>query len=116
MSKRPDAFSRNTIKVGHAQKGLVPKFSVKFLTICLELICTLLFLYLIYLRNARSGFGPRGYSGILFAGWYNYSECTNMAIPQALVGEGKLVLGIEKSTGSMEAAVPFGLPAAGSGW
>ena len=31
-----------------------------------------------------------------------------MAIPQALVGEGKLVLGIEKSTGSIEAAVPFG--------
>ena len=29
MSKRPDAFSRNTIKAGHAQKGLVPKFSVK---------------------------------------------------------------------------------------
>ena len=28
MSKRPDAFSRNTIKAGHAQKGLVPKFSV----------------------------------------------------------------------------------------
>jgi hypothetical protein len=29
VSKRPDAFSRNTIKAGHAQKGLVPKFSVK---------------------------------------------------------------------------------------
>ncbi len=28
MSKDPDAFSRNTIKAGHAQKGLVPKFSV----------------------------------------------------------------------------------------
>jgi hypothetical protein len=73
-------------------------------------------LYLIYLRNATSRFGARGYSGILFADWYNYSEFTNMAIPQALVGEGKLVLGIEKSTGSIEAAVPFGLPAAGSGW
>ena len=90
--------------------------SVKFLTRSLELVCTLLFLYLIYLRNARSGFGAQGYSGILFGDWYNYSECTNIAIPQALVGEGKLVLGIEKSTGSIEAAVPFGLPAAGSGW
>jgi hypothetical protein len=39
-----------------------------------------------------------------------------MAIRQALVGEGKLVLGIEKSTGSIEVPVPFGLPAAGSGW
>jgi hypothetical protein len=73
-------------------------------------------LYLIYLRNARSGFGARGYSGILFADCYNYSEFTNIAIPQALVGEGKLLLVIEKSTGSIEAAVPFGLPAAGSGW
>jgi len=86
------------------------------ITRSLELVCTLLLWYLIYLRNARSGFGSRGYSSILFAGWYNYSECTNIAIPQALVGEGKLVLGIEKSTGSIEAAVPFGLPAAGSGW
>ena len=86
------------------------------ITRSLELISTVLLWYLIYLRNARSGFGSRGYSSILFAGWYNYSECTNMAIPQALVGEGKLVLGIEKSTGSIEAAVPFGLPAAGSGW
>ena len=86
------------------------------ITRSLELVCTLLLWYLIYLRNARSGFGSRGYSAILFADWYYYSECTNMAIPQALVGEGKLVLGIEKSTGSIEAAVPFGLPTAGSGW
>ena len=86
------------------------------ITRSLELVCTLLLWYLIYLRNARSGFGTQGYSGILFADWYNYSEFTNIAIPQALVGEGKLVLGIEKSTGSIEAAVPFGLPVAGSGW
>ena len=86
------------------------------ITRSLGLVCTLLLWYLIYLRNARSGFGSPGYSGILFADWYNYSECTNIAIPQALVGEGKLLLGIEKSTGSIAAAVPFGLPAAGSGW
>ena len=86
------------------------------LTLSAESSAALARLSVNYLRNARSGFGARGYSRILFAGWYNYSECTNMAIPQALVGEGKLVLGIEKSTGSIEAAVPFGLPAAGSGW
>jgi len=38
-----------------------------------------------------------------------------MAIRQALVGEGKLVLGREKSTGSIEVPVTFALPA-GSGW
>ncbi|NQE36606.1 hypothetical protein E5S67_04371 [Microcoleus sp. IPMA8] len=76
----------------------------------------MLFLYLIYLINPRLGFGIGGYSGILFADWYNYSGFTYIAISQALVGERKLVFGIEKSTGSIEAAVPFGLPAVGSGW